>query len=751
MKAKNSTFKYSALSFSVMSILFANSLFAAEDTEGKNEEEEYKGLSVIEVTARRTVEDPQKVPVSISNFSESELEQSGVQNIADVESYVPNATFNASRGTNSTLTAYLRGVGQNDPLWGFEPGVGVYIDDVYVARPQGAVLDILDINRVEVLRGPQGTLYGKNTIGGAIKYVTKELTPNTEFTAQAAIGNYGQKDFKLGGQTTLGSDQWMLGYSFASLNRDGFGEVVGDSVHAGKELSDKDVLAGRLNLTYQASDDLRFKFVADRIEDDSNARGGGRLTTSNVSNLEPLDNVHDTRQNMDPENNEVTTSGEALTIDWTINDEWAFKAVTAQRDGYTLSDIDFDQLNVADLDVPASYDDEQLTQEFQFTYQGDQLSGVFGYYYFDGEAAGSFDVILSELLGGIGFATTTSGVVDTRSHAVYGQGSYQFNDQWSMSFGGRYTRDEKRAYVKVLAFLGTDTTVDPFQVRSNFNNSDTFDNFSPHIGVQYQATDNLMYYAGYNQGFKSGGFNMRANQAADPGADTPFKEETVDQFELGMKSRWLDNRLQFNAVAFYQDYKDKQVTTNTNVDLDNDGVNETFVGRILNAGRVKSQGLEVETVFAATDNLNLFMNLGLLDAEYEEFDGYDLSGAPIDPKTINIINTPEKTANLGFNYQVPVDSGAYWNIHANAAYRDDVKIFDLDSPVDQDAYTLVDAAVSYITPQGDWRFTLSGRNLTDKEYRTGGYFFPDLGVEGTVTGYYGDPRTYTLSATYSFY
>ncbi|WP_251357869.1 TonB-dependent receptor [Kangiella sp. TOML190] len=751
MKAKNSKFKYSAIGLSVLSVLFANSLAAAEANSEPEADSAKDSADVIHITARRVQEDPQKVPVSVSYFTDEALEEAGVQNITHIENYIPNATFNASRGTNSTLTAYIRGVGQNDPLWGFEPGVGVYIDDVYVARPQGAVLDILDIDRIEVLRGPQGTLYGKNTIGGALKYVTKELTPETEFTAQLGVGNFGQLDFKIGGQTALGSDKWMLGYSFASLNRDGFGEVKGDSAFAGDDLSDKDVLAGRLNLTYAHSDDLRFKLVVDRIEDDSNARGGGRLTTSNVSNLPPLSDVHDTRQNLDPDRNEVNTSGEALTINWNINDRWSFKSVSAQRRGDTTTDIDFDQLNINDFDVPATYDDEQLTQEFQFAYNQGNLNGVFGYYYYDGEAKGSFDVLLGQILGGLGFSTTTSGVVDTRSHSVYGQGSYQFDDQWSMSFGGRYTHDDKRAYVNVLAFLGVDTSVAPFQVRSNFNNDETFDNFSPHLGVQYQMNDDVMLYSGYSQGFKSGGFNMRANQAADPGADQPFKEETVDQIEFGVKSTLLDDRLQLNAVVFYQDYDDKQVTTNTNVDLDNDGINETFVGRILNAGRVEAYGLEVETLYSATDNLKFFFNLGLLDADYKEFDGFDVTGNRIDPDDINIINTPETTANLGFNYQIPMASGAYWLLNANAAYRDDVKIFDLDSPVDQSGYTLVDAAVSYITAEGDWRFTLSGRNLTDKEYRTGGYFFPDLGVEGTVTGYYGDPRTYTLTATYSFF
>src|SRR5690554_5682999 len=178
--------------------------------EATSSEDELAGLERIEVTARRKSESIQDVPVAVSSFSAGDLEEVGVEDITELQQRVPNTTMQVSRGTNSTLTAYIRGVGQQDPLWGFEPGVGVYIDDVYVARPQGAVLEVFDIERIEVLRGPQGTLYGKNTIGGAMKYVTKELTGYNELNVQGVVGSFGQRDLKLSGQAAL-SDNFYVG------------------------------------------------------------------------------------------------------------------------------------------------------------------------------------------------------------------------------------------------------------------------------------------------------------------------------------------------------------------------------------------------------------------------------------------------------------------------------------------------------------------------------------------------------------
>lgn len=199
--------------------------------------------------------------------------------ITEIQQFSPNTTLQNSRGTNSTLTAFIRGVGQQDPLWGYEPGVGIYVNDVYIARPQGAVLDLLDVSRIEVLRGPQGTLYGKNTIGGALKYITKDMSGDTTINAKATIGSYGQQDIKITGQTPLVDNKLYLGFGFADLSRDGFGEYL-ESALPNQDLENynKDLTAARLDLEFRPTENLFFRLSWDKTEDDSNAKGVSFIT-----------------------------------------------------------------------------------------------------------------------------------------------------------------------------------------------------------------------------------------------------------------------------------------------------------------------------------------------------------------------------------------------------------------------------------------------------------------------------------------
>ncbi len=243
--------------------------------------QETSKLERIEVTARKTVESLQETPVAITSIGAAELGEKGISVLTEVQQFSPNTTLQTSRGTNSTLTAFIRGLGQQDPLWGYEPGVGIYVDDVYIARPQGAVLDLLDVQRIEVLRGPQGTLYGKNTIGGAVKYVTQEMTGEMQMNLEATLGSYSQRDVKLTGQFPLIEDTVYLGVGYANLNRDGFGEYLISALpNQDKENYNKDLWAARVTLEIHPSDQLFFRFGWDKTEDTSNAKGGYRLLPS---------------------------------------------------------------------------------------------------------------------------------------------------------------------------------------------------------------------------------------------------------------------------------------------------------------------------------------------------------------------------------------------------------------------------------------------------------------------------------------
>src|SRR6202142_4586237 len=237
-------------------------------------------IQEIIVTARRYVENLQNVPIAVTALSAATIQTQDVTNLQDLNSFVPNMKIAADRATSSTINVYIRGVGQSDPLWGFDPGVGVYIDDVYLARPQTALLDVIDVQDIEILRGPQGTLYGKNTIAGAIKYVTREVDGPATLPVSATGGNYGEHDEKLSFSTPVIEDHVYFGLALPDLQRKGYGEVVAQPGapastynYIGEDVSNKDVFSGRANLTVMWGESSKLKIIADDTQDNSNASG----------------------------------------------------------------------------------------------------------------------------------------------------------------------------------------------------------------------------------------------------------------------------------------------------------------------------------------------------------------------------------------------------------------------------------------------------------------------------------------------
>lgn len=703
-----------------------------------NTDDEVK-LERIEVTARRTVENLQTVPVAVTSLGEEQLAQRGVDNITSVQQYSPNTTLQISRGTNSTLTAYIRGIGQQDPLWGFEPGVGIYIDDVYLARPQGAALDVYDVERIEVLRGPQGTLYGRNTIGGAVKYVTKPLTGDNQFSVRGTLGSYSQRDLRVAGQTAL-SDTVFVSGALATFNRDGFGKFL----NTGDENYNKDLTAGRVSLQWNAADNFRVNFAADKTVDNSNSKGGFRLTPSLLSPNTPLtDSVYDSYTSM-PVDNKVETSGQSLTLTWDVNDSWTIKSITARRKGKTDTNIDFDSTPLPSLDIPAFYEDEQTSQELQFLYNSERLKFTSGVYYYSGEACGAFGTVI---VAGAGLTIENGGCVDTDSIAAYAQGSYQLDDKWSVTLGGRYTRDEKDADVYRFVYLGTklprnDGTA--IAVQSDFTGNASFSHFSPRLGVEYQANRQLMYYGSYTNGFKSGGFDMRGNQSINPNAGDPYEPETVDTFELGMKSEWLNQRLRLNAAVFYSKYDDMQVTVQR-------AVGNNVASQVLNAASADIKGGEIEALFAVSRAFDVSVILGYLNASFNEVNFFDpTTQSVVDVSNLwSFANTPKTTATLAGRYTVETAVGDLV-FTGNAAYRSATQIFEVPSVLDYGGYTLLNLGVTWYSQDGNWDLSLQGKNLGDKRARIAGYNFPLLAGEQTITGYYIDPRTFSLTVGYRF-
>jgi iron complex outermembrane recepter protein len=722
-------------------------------------------LETVVVTARRRAENLQEVPVAITAVTAEQLQISAVRTLEDLTGFAPNIKINAGRATNSTINAYIRGVGQNDPLWGFEPGVGIYIDDVYMARPQAALLDVYDVDRIEVLRGPQGTLYGKNTIAGAIKYVTRDIAGPATLAASATGGSFSQRDFKLSGSTPV-TDHVYVGAAVAYLRRDGYGHVVDDGTphvfnHVGDDVSDKDVLAARANATFVWGEDSKLKLLADTVQDNSNAAGGQRLNNF----IKPaLSSRFDTRTDMPVDKERFLVDGASATYTQSVSKALAFKLIGAYREGEGRQFIDFEDLNANIFQVPGAYRDHQGSGEAQLNWTGERVKAVGGLYYFTGNACGSFDASL----GGIGLTSLTQGCVKTDSTAVYADTTWTATERVNVSVGARWNQDDKTANVFVAQYLGVlpanqtlfDRNALPagfrlLAVQSDYANKRRFSNVSPRLGVDTHFTDHIMGYAGYSRGFKSGGFDMRGNAAANPTTKDGYGAETADNFELGVKSTLLDDTLQLNATVFYTPYKDVQITTQQFQIV---AGNPTNVTAVLNAGKQLNEGAELESVWRPIKPLILTLNLGYLNSRFEDF----LIGCtpPSAGCTVNAtafnrpINAPRWTSSLTGQYQWTLSRGALL-AHIGYQYRSLTKVANTFASVtDQPAYGILDVGLAYTSPDRAWRLSVDGKNLADKAYRVAGYDFgnPGAGALGGVSqiGFYGPPRTISATVTYRY-
>ena len=719
---------------------------------------------MIVVTARRREERLIDVPISVTAISGEALAKQGTQTIEQIGEQVPNLTLEVSRGTNTTLSAFIRGVGQQDPVAGFEAGVGLYVDDVYLNRPQAAVLDVYDVERIEVLRGPQGTLYGRNTIGGAIKYVTARLPDQTQVKVRGTYGNYDQADVIVTASTPIG-DNLRIGASGARLSRGGYGDNL---VLDGVENYNKDVWAARGTMEFE-SGAFFARLSGDYVKDNSDPRQGHRFLPGNpaFSNAPVLDDVYDTRAGLNVVEQEVEAYGGALNMAFELSDTITLKSITGYREDKSTTPIDFDSLPVVDLDVPAIYENDQFSQELQFLYESDRLSGVLGAYYLNANALTAFDAAVwqtGQAIGLPGLTAQTFGDVNTETWSIFGDFTYELTDRLSLSLGGRYTYDKRSSRVLRTTFIGgySDLFADgsiPIAVTSDFDDSATFKEFTPRASISFQPTPDQNFYFTYSRGFKGGGFDPRGQTSNATDLDGNgtvsydeiyqymlFDPETVDSFELGWKASLLDNRLNVSLAGFISNYKDVQVPGSAGVDTNGDGIADTFAGITTNAGGADINGIEFEgnallgRDFAGLGSrLNINWALGYIDGKYNEFivSGIDFSD------TAEIQNTPEFTANWGFDLGLPVASGML-DLIGSVSMRSDAQQFELPTPfLDQDGFALANASIVYTDDSDRFSIGLHGKNLFDKRYVVAGYDFvynTQLGFERNVTGFYGDPR-----------
>jgi iron complex outermembrane receptor protein len=719
------------------------------------------GASVEElvVTARRTEESLQDVPAAVSAFSEKALERLPATDTTALQGAVPNLNIVPGRGSSNAANIYIRGVGQPDALQTFDPAVGVYVDDVYLSRIRGAQFDLLDLERVEVLRGPQGTLYGKNTIGGAMKFVTRK--PGQDFRAniQAAVGNYEQMEVK-GAMSGPLTDIISAGVAGLRSTRDGY---VTNPV-TGQKYNDKDTMALRGAVAVVPNDRFRADFTADWSKDDAALNVGQPTSTLTtlfgaplvpVTNPPPAYNFEGRTTPGLPNSTRLESWGVAAHLAFELTDAITVKSITAHRRLNTDDYVDIDASQVETGDVLVAVDQDQTSQEFQAAYVQGPWNVVGGVYFLRENITSHQEAYADDVLGApyafSGFLRTVDDDLETTSYAAYANASYAITEALRLSGGIRYTKEEKDYFRTTSTFF----SLFPFaNATYNFEPPvGDWEDVSPMVSVDWQATDDIMVYAKASKGFKSGGFNGRANS---PGESSKYDPEEVVSYEAGVKSSWMDNRVRANLAVFKSDYKDFQARVSG---IENDPVTgiPSPTLSVLNAGKLDIQGAELEVTATPIQHLLLEAQVGYLDAEYGEFDDIRFTNFGGSRAFQTPAFSPEWTMRYAGQYEFQLGDMGYLTTGAAARFRSEMALAIDNTPVNSDVklpgmfsedYWLYDARIVWEDASRRITAGLYGQNLSDEAYRTDAQEFSSVGNIRTV--YYGAPRTYTFRVGYRF-
>lgn len=689
------------------------------------------GLEEITVTARKREENLQATPVAVSAFSATTMAERQMFTINDVAQYTPNLQFTSGAGgITSSSNFFIRGIGQLDFITTTEPGVGTYLDGIYLARVTGAAIDLADIERVEVLRGPQGTLFGRNTIGGAVNIVTAK--PSDEFGGKGAVrvGNMGL----LEGNFTVNfpiADTLFAKVSMLARSTDGWGRNNWPGADDNKLGRESDV-AGRAQLRWVASDVLTFDVSADWSRERGTAMPHGMVAFTDSDSTDaynpgagvPIGPQYIVRHPDDiqvntPMRDELDVFGISLTGTLDLG-EASIKSITSYREQDGLNGQDYDGSPSAFLDQEIVMDQWQFSQELQLFGKSldDRLDWLVGVYYFTEE--GQFDSTIG--LTEIPVLIFTGN--KTKSFAAFGQATYRLTDQLSATAGLRWTHEKKN--------LDVTTIFGPFTLIDNVMVDDTFEALSPKFGLEFQATDDMLLYASVTWGFRSGGYNGRPFAPSDL---TSFAEEKAISYEVGMKSDWADNRVRLNIAAFYNDYTDIQVTATTQ------NVNGDFIVVTGNAAKAEIYGFEVELQARPTAELDIFASVGFTDNTLEEQAGFSFNA-------VTLPNASKWSLSFGATYTVPVSNFGEIAFGADYSYRSGFyPQFNTTPESRENGYGLLNARIQFRPEDKPWQFAIYGKNLTDEIYRT---FGQTSGTNDTTIAWFGRTREIGAELRFEF-
>jgi iron complex outermembrane receptor protein len=744
-------------------------------------------IEEIVVTAQKRTERLRDVPVAISVFNSSAIDQTGVRELKDVADYIPNLQISEGNDFRSTVT--IRGVGAQSRNIGFDSRVGVYLDGVYIGMSPAINQELLNLERIEVLRGPQGTLFGKNTVAGAINLITRKPDDDLRGMASIDVGNLNYREIK-GFVNLPVSDRVSAAFSVAKTDRDGYVP----NIITGNDLNERDVLAYRAQLRIEASDRFEINASFDGLNSDSLILIGDPLT--DMLGMQPEQFAPElgvVAFNFDP-SDERDVYGGHLDLAYDLDSGHTVKSITGYRttDAIYSNATDYSPVDIVSIEYTDEYD--VLSQEFQFISSAESaFNYTAGLYYYRQDATTNRDVVLGNDFADnfvgplyaagafapfgipaglpnavvsqlIGFGPPLSkvynrGEVQTTSYAAYFNGAYQMTDRWKLGFGARWSTEDKEVDWLLdgrnsgIFFIGS-TGADPMNP-SPLINDRTDDFFAPAVSLSYALSDESNVYVRYAAGYKSGGFNLdyiNENElAANQGLE--FDKETVDSFELGLKGSYFDGRLLMNLAAFIANYDDYQV--NQFVDL---GGGRTSI-RINNAAKVETMGFEAESTIRVTEDFTLQASLGLLEAEFDSFPGGGSAGA--DASGNKLTSAPETSFALAgiWHREVPAlqstllvrgdvtHTGEFFTTADNVSETSYNSAFPGTIPYGQiEERTELNARIGLMSDNETWEVYAWGRNLTDEtdpqdELRD---FF------GTIAKLPGLPRTYGLELVWNF-
>ncbi|MFK8021989.1 MAG: TonB-dependent receptor [Pseudomonadales bacterium] len=700
-------------------------------------------LEEVVVTATKRSESIQDVAVSVSALG-VELEQANLRRLEDFQTYSPNLFIRRAPGIASGANITIRGVGTLDTDKSLDPPIGVMMDGMFLGTASGVLLQNFDIQRVEILRGPQGTLFGKNTTGGLINIIRGEVTQEWGGDFSVTLDEFGREDVKAVVNVPIIEDQLGVKLFAAQIKSDGF--VYNTTLN--QDVGGDDIQNYGFAAKWTPTDNFDLKFHYERTNDESDQ--GAYVNENQPSDLTCVlpflaSCASTTTDGPDQNSANGTNFSDNEYNTFIVTANWGFDDFTLT---YIGSSRDMDEANNQHFDgAPANLlsmnffnDWEQSSHEFRFTSDFDgPVQVVGGLYSFDVDYEQRWDVAhlhyALSLIGAVPIPLTPTTLSangqmqETESLAAYVSVDWDINDQWSMTFGGRYTEEEKD-------FIGGNGGVfwDPAAgdtipaLLEPVSYSGKWNEFTPSFSVRFQPNDDMMVWASYTEGFKSGGFFGRQ---ANFDLDSSFEPEYVENYELGLKSTWMDGRLTFNPTIFYSDYVDKQESILIPVDLSN------VATVVRNASTQEIFGLELELHWQITQALNLRANYGYIDASYGEYFA-DLNGDQIvtDNSGLEPRNTPENTFGIAATHIANVGAGELTSILAYR-YRDAVEGQADNNPLgskgDIDDLSLT---LSYGWSENRYRVSVYGKNLTDERELSRALIAPLA-----TRGWWNEPRT----------